>query len=47
MSLCDIIKFLIDCVSQGGPTSFFPLAKNSFPVGLKRLETSLGTVFEN
>jgi hypothetical protein len=34
-------------LDQGGPTFFFPRAKNSFPVGPKGQETPPGTVFEN
>jgi hypothetical protein len=30
---------------QGGPTFFFPRAKNSFPVGPKSQETPAGTIF--
>jgi hypothetical protein len=30
---------------QGGPTFFFPRAKNSFPVGPKDQETPPGTIF--
>jgi hypothetical protein len=32
---------------QGGPTFFFPRAKNSFPVGSKNYETPPGTIFLN
>jgi hypothetical protein len=32
---------------QGGPTFFFPRAKNSLPVGPKGQETLPGTVFFN
>jgi hypothetical protein len=32
---------------QGGPTFFFPQAKDSFPVGPKGEKTPPGTVFEN
>jgi hypothetical protein len=41
------IHILGHTVYQGGPTSFFPRAKNSFPVGSKGQETPPGTVFEN
>jgi hypothetical protein len=34
-------------VTQGGPTFFFPQAKNIFPVGYKGQQTIPGTIFEN
>jgi hypothetical protein len=33
----------LDNLDQGGPTSFFPRAKNNFPVGPKGEETPPGT----
>jgi hypothetical protein len=36
-----------NAVGQGGPTFFFPWAKNGFLIGFKSQETPPHTIFEN
>jgi hypothetical protein len=40
-----LLRSFINDIEQGGPTFFFPRAKNSLPIGLKGQENPPGNYF--